>query len=251
MTLSESQLDEYIQNKVARELEDIKVPDVDEQWLKFQKRLQSEEVDDKETFPSKRYRNITWAAVIFIVISSLLFKPTYAQAFGEKFMELFSVITGKSTHSQIESYQHSPSSDKPTVQDLSINIEKEVTLEEAQSMISFTLSLPNYLPEGSKAEKITVTFLGSNHEKVTIHYVFEGNSIIFEQSKLGSSASRGSLYDSDDTLAEEISIAGRPAVLFNHKSGLTKLNWESKSLLNQLTGKIPREELIKIAESIS
>lgn len=247
MAQTESPLDEYIREKISSEINAIEVPNIDEQWAKFQKQIQLEEVKDN---PIKRYRKIAWVSVFILILSTILLKPTYTQAFGEKFIELFSVFVGRTTKNQTEVY-YTPSPGTPSVQDLGTNIEREVSLEEVQSMISYMLCLPNYLPEGSSVNKILLTTLGTNLEKVTIQYMIESNLLIFEQSNSGTASSRGSLLDTDDTQVEQVNIAGVPATLFVHKSGLNTLNWQSKGLLFQLTGKISSEELIKITSSIT
>lgn len=254
MTLSERELDEIIGEKVLEELNNIEVPNIDEQWTKFQRQLQSEETMSIKEFPHniRSYKKFAWAAVFIIMIgSAVIYKPTYTEAFGGKLIELYNYIVGKTSNNQTESYQHTPSSDMPIVQDHGANAEKEVTREEAQSIISYKLAIPNYLPEGAYEYKIIATTLGSNIQKITIQYLLDAKSIVFEQSNTSRAASRGSLYDTDDTVIKEITINGTPATLFVHKTGLCTLNWEMRGLILQLTGNISSEELIKIASSIT
>jgi len=91
MTLSERELDELIGKKVLEELNNIEVPNIDEQWTKFQQQLQSKkDMSIKNVLHNTRsYKKLAWVAVFIITISSaVLYKPTYTEAFGEKFIEL-------------------------------------------------------------------------------------------------------------------------------------------------------------------
>lgn len=252
MALSEHELEELIIEAASKELNSIKVPNIDEQWTKFQEHLQLENnMTPKIVHHKISYKKMTWAAVILIISSTIAFKPISTVAFGEQFIELYNFIVGKTTKNQTESYQRTPSSDMPMVQDLGTNEEKELTLEEAKSTIPYKLAIPNYLPEGTKEQKIIATSIDSNIRKITIQYMIDGNMIEFEQSNTGRAASRGSLYDTDDTVLKELTINGATATLLTHKTGISTLNWEMRGLLLQLTGKISSEELIKIAESIT
>ncbi|WP_434511822.1 DUF4367 domain-containing protein [Desulfitobacterium sp. AusDCA] len=253
MALSEHELEELMIEATSKELKSIKVPNIDEQWTKFQKNLQLENnMTLKIVHHNINYKKMTWAAVILIIISSIVaFKPISTVAFGEQFIKLYNFIVGKTTKNQTESYQRTPSSDMPMVQDLGTNEEKELTFEEAKSTTPYKLAIPNYLPEGTKEQKVIATSIDSNIRKITIQYMIDGNMIEFEQSNTGRAASRGSLYDTDDTVLKELTINGATATLLTHKTGISTLNWEMRGLLLQLTGKISSEELVKMAESIT
>ncbi|WP_425803732.1 DUF4367 domain-containing protein [Desulfitobacterium sp. Sab5] len=254
MALSEPELEEYISQEVAKELNNIDVPNIDEQWTKFKKQLQSEQDISKRKVHlyKSNYKKITWVAVIIIIIGcTMLIKPINTEAFGEKFVQLYNYVVGKTTKNQTRNYQHPPNSNVPVIQDRGTTVEKEVSLEEAQSMVSYKLALPTYLPKNTKEQQILVSSIGDNTQKITIIYTLNGNSLVLEERNAGRAASSGILYDTDDTVNKDITINGYTGTLFTNKNGFNKVNWEIRGVVLQLSGKVVEEEIIKIANSIN
>lgn len=252
MNVPESELERMIKEDIAKELSYIEVPDVKEQWAKIQKQIMDNNTPPIKEKRIKLYKRLAWIAAVLVLTSSITaYKPIYAQAFGDKFIQLYNLIVGKTTRNRTESYQHTTQTAVPSVQDLGPTAEKEVSLQEAQSMVPYQLALPKYLPEGTKQLKVLLSSIGDNAQKVTIQYNYAGNIMVLEQRNSGRAASRGSLYDTDDTKITDITVNGAPATLMENKSGLCTLDWELRGLLLQLSGKVPADEIKKVADSIN
>ncbi len=249
MRLSDEQLDMLIKERIASELQQIPVPSIDEEWLKFKSLVISEKKSRRKTPKSL----VAAVAVFILIISSLtLFKPVQAYALGERFLQMLSHIVGKTTQNKTETINNNSSETKtPAVNNFGALVDKETTLEEAQKNVYFKISEPKYLPLGTKTVKISITNLSTDVNRITINYDVEGQLLIFTQQNTVSTVSQGSLYDTDDSVNKDIMINGTPATLLQQKNGINVLTWYQRGLLLKLTGQLSTEEFLKIAESIS
>lgn len=249
MRLSDEQLDMLIKERITSELQQIPVPSIDEEWFKFKSVVLNEKKSHR-TIPKSL---VAAVAVIILIISSLtLFKPVQAYAFGERFLQMLNHIVGKTTENKTETINNNSSGTKtPVVNNLGVLVEKETTLEEAQKTVYFKIAEPKYLLPGTKTMKITISNLSSDVNRITINYDVQGQLIIFTQQNTVSTVSQGLLYDTDDTVNKDITINGTSATLLQQKNGINVLSWYQRGLLLELTGKLPTEEFLKIAQSIS
>lgn len=249
MRLSDEQLDMLIKERISSELQQIPVPSIDEEWLKF-KSIVLNEKKSRRIMPKSL---VAAVAVFILIISTLtLFKPVQAYAFGERFLQMLSHIVGKTSQNKTETINNNSTGMKtPAVNNLGALVEQETTLEEAQKNIYFKIVEPKYLPPGTKSMKITISNLSSDVNRITMNYDFHGQLIIFTQQNTASTVSQGLLYDTDDTVNKDITINGTPATLLQQKNGINVLTWYQRGLLLKLTGQLSTEEFLKIAESIS
>jgi len=253
MALSEDELERIIKSHLSKELDtNIEVPDIDSQWKKIKQQILETQAIPVTKKPLFNRKITIVAATILISIASLNFLyPNNANALGGKIGEFFNYIVGKTTQNKTETYRQAEDPGALKDQEIGDIYEKEVTLEQAQSSIPFKLATPSYLPNEANIRRVILTSQGSNVYQITIEYNLNKNVIIFSQEISSNGISHGTLYDTDDTAVKEISVNGSPANLFMNKNGINTLNWQSRSLLLQLKGKIPEEEIIKIANSIT
>ncbi|KGK91209.1 hypothetical protein DP73_04365 [Desulfosporosinus sp. HMP52] len=253
MALSEKELERIIKSHVSKELDAaIEVPNIDDQWKKIKQQiLETESIPTTEKPFSKRKR-IVVAATILISIGSINFLyPHNANALGGKIGEFFAYIVGKTTKNQTETYKQSKDPEIPKIQNLGSNIEKEVSLNQAQAEVPFKLAIPSYLPPEAKTSRVVLTSLGTDVNEVTIEYSYNDIVIVFSQQNCASGTSRGSVYDTDDTVVKDLTVNGSPAILYLSKNSISTLNWQTRGLLLQITGKINETEILKIANSIN
>lgn len=253
MALSEKELERIIKSHVSKELDAaIEVPNIDDQWQKIKQQiLETESIPTREKPFSKRKRIIA-AATILISIGSINFLyPHNANALGGKISEFFAYIVGKTTKNQTETYKQSKDPEIPKIQNLGSNIEKEVSLNQAQAEVPFKLAIPNYLPPEAKTSRVVLTSLGTDVYEVTIEYSYNDIVIVFSQQNCANGTSRGSVYDTDDTVVKDLTVNGSPAILYLSKNSISTINWQTRGLLLQITGKINETEICKIANSIN
>lgn len=256
MSLSEKELDQMIKNQVANELaSNIEVPNIDDQWQKIKNRITENDSSTKE-IPFTIRKRLVFAAAIVISIGSMTFlNPNNATAVGGRIYEFFNAIVGKTTQNKIESYRQANNpgvpNGVPVVEEIAENIEKEVTLDIAQATVPFKLATPRYLPEGAAIRKVILTDMGADVYEVSIEYKLDNRLFILRQQNSANETSRGTLYDTDDTVTKDLTVNGSPAILFLTKGGISTLNWQSRGLLLQIVGKITEEEITKVAQSIN
>ncbi|WP_206809769.1 DUF4367 domain-containing protein [Paradesulfitobacterium ferrireducens] len=249
MSLTDEELDRKIKETLTKELEEIPVPPFDEQWEKFKAYFELRQKKKRQL--TRRLIAASVVAVVVMTSSLTIFKPVQAFAFGEKIVQIFSQIVGKTTKNVTLTISNDASNMKaPTVNNLGGTTEGETTLEEAQKAVNFKIAVPKYLPPGTTRQKIVLTKIGANITKVWMEYLSQGHLIIFTQQKVEGTVSQGYMYDTDDTVTKEIAINGHPATILISKNAITSLTWYDRGLLFELRGQLSEEECIKIAESI-
>ncbi|SHI14218.1 DUF4367 domain-containing protein [Desulfosporosinus lacus] len=252
MALSEIELNRTIKDHFSKELaETIEVPNIDNQWEKIKQQILETETIPPTQRSILKQKRIVLAITILLSIGSVPFlRPNNANAFGGTIAKFFNYMVGKTTNNITETYQQGDESGIPKVQDLGDITEKEVSLDEVHNMIPFMLAAPSYLPLEANTRRIVLTSHGADVYQITFEYNLKDKVIVFSQQNNASGTSRGSLYDSEDTVIKDLMINADPAILFMHKNGISTLNWQSRSLLLQLKGQLSEEEIIKIAQSI-
>lgn len=252
MALSKKELDRLIENQLSTKLDaNIEIPGINDQWLKIKQQILEETDSPAIKKPFSKQKRIIVAATILVSIGSLNFLyPNNANALGGKIAGFFNYIVGKTIQNKTETYKHANGPEMPNVQDLSTNIEKDVTLDQAQTAIPFKLAIPTYLPTDTNTCQVTLNHLGADIYQVTIEYNYKDKVIVFSQQNSVNDTSRGSLYDTDDTIVKDLIVNGSPAMLFMSKNSINTLNWQLRGLLLQITGKITEEEITNIANSI-
>ncbi len=247
--MNDEQLDMHIKECITSELQQITVPSVDKEWNRF-RNLVIKEKNNRRIRPGSL---IVAAVIVLIMFSSIaLFSPVKANAFGERIIQIFNHLIGKTTQNKTVTINNDDSMSKPPlVQNLESNIEKETSLQEAQKSVYFKIAEPKYLPSETETQKVLITNLSPKVYKITIEYISLGRMIILTQQNITGTVSQGNLYDTDDTISRDITINGAQATLLTKKDGMNVLIWHQRGLLLQLTGKLPVEEFLKIAQSIS
>jgi len=252
MALSEKELDRLIETQLLNELDaNIEVPNINNQWQKIKQQILEETDSPSIKKPFSNQKKIVVAATILLSIGSLNFLyPNNANALGGKIGEFFNYIVGKTTQNKTETFKQINDTSIPKVQDIGDISEKEVTLAQAQTSIPFILATPSYLPHESNIRRVLLSSLGADVYQISIEYKLNENVFVFSQQNSANGTSRGSLYDTDDTVVKDLTVNGSPATLFMRKEGINTLNWQIRGLILQITGKITEEDICMIANSI-
>lgn len=253
MDLTESELDRLIESHLAKDLDaNIVVPDIDKQWQKIKQQILSDKTTPIIKKPLLNRRRIVAAAAIILSCGSLnFFYPTNANAVGGKIAGFFNYIVGKTTQNRTQTYKQGNDPDMPQAQNVGANKETEVTLDQAQASIPFKLATPSYLPLDFKTRRIVLTSFGADIYQILIEYNHNDQLIVYSQQNSGNGISRGSLFDTDDTIVKDLIVNGNPAMMFMSKNGINKLNWQIRGLVLEIKGEIAEDEIIKIAKSIN
>ncbi len=249
MQLDDNELDMLIKKQVQSEMEQIPLPAIDQEWRALKAKLEGNRSDAWGWRPKLA---VAVAAVLIFAALSLS-SPHHVQALGDRIVEIYNFVVGKTTMNKTmsSSRQTSPNPPgAPVVKDLGTGVEREVTLEEAQKACDFQLALPQYLPTGTTLQKVMLMEFGANPKQVTILYDLQGKVLRFTQMRLLGDFSSGHLYDTDDTVTQDVWVNGNPAVLFVNKNRLSSLSWVQRGLNLELSGPLSADEIQKIAASI-
>lgn len=248
MNFNDEKLERMIHQHINEELEQIPELMINEEWLKFKKTVET----DHKNFNRITRALVAAAAIIVITVGSLaLWNPGQANAVGERFTQMFNHIVGKTTKNKTETSGVNLSGAKmPSAQNIGDNVEKKTTLEEAQKTVYFKIAEPKNLP-GATINNMTISNLGADISKIRIEYLYNGQLLVLLQQNTSGTSSESLLYDTDDTVEIDVTINDSPAILLTSKNGVKRLTWQMRGLMLQLTGNLPQEEFLKIAQSIS
>lgn len=241
----EDKLGQQIRKDLLREASEIEVPSVQAQWEDYARRY---------GVPKKRKNlfrkaTLTAAAVLLIVISVSFLRPSTASALGGRLINSLKVFLGGSLYN-VNTVQKGNSA-PPVIERNELSSEKEVTLDEVEKIVYFSLAKPHYLPQGTELKKVLLTQGMEDSYSIKMEYSLNNQPLRIIQNNLVTSNNGSFLYDSDDAQVRKIDINGKEGHLIKTKDGTLILRWEMRGLGIELIGKIEEEELIKVARSVT
>lgn len=179
--------------------------------------------EEKQNKFKNRFSSIAKRAAIFLIILGLgAFVTTMSvEAYRIRFFNLITEVTEKYTNFSIER-----ESDESNNEDV---------------VLGKSYFYPGYIPAGYKRSD------AQNHGELRIVYFenTEGNRIEFLQTELDSNFQ----VDTEDATTEDININGSEGILVS-KEGVKTLLWFTDTNSFSIMGKLNREEIVSIAESI-
>ena len=163
------------------------------------------------------------AIVVIIILAGLLITTLSVEAYRAKFINFFRKITGQS-----DDYSYSVGTDKLVDVDL-------------------PKTIIGYIPEGFEKAEEDLSFIEHNY-----YVLYENTADVFfsiELSKVDNNTVGGISLDNEHFKSVEIMIHGEPGVLYSSES-LNELLWTNYNIFCIVSGDIPSDEIIKIAEAI-
>jgi len=249
MSLSEKELDLLIKQQITKELEQINVPPVNEQWEQIRARIEAQN-NNQGIFHISKFR---WIALILVIIGSLsLMFPSQVVGLGKKIFNSITINVGKTTENLITSAKrNNQDSELPYAGPAKeMNITENLTIEDAQNKVDFKITQPEYLPENTKLEEVTFTEFQEDLYRLTMIYIVNDQLITFTQRNMIGDNTDSIVYDVDDSSTEIIAINGDKGTKITSKNGVTIILWQKRGLALELSSKLPPEDLIKIASSV-
>lgn len=241
----EDKLGQQIRESLLLEASEIDVPPVKEQWEDFVRRYGA---------PKKRTNRISKvtlaaAAVVLLVISGSFLRPSTASALGERLIDTIKVFLGGSLYN-VNTVQKG-NSDPPTIERNELPSEMEVTLDEVERIVYFSVAKPHYLPQGTERKKVFLTQTTGDTYSIKMEYSVNSQPFMLLQNNLVAGHNGSFLYDSDDAQVNKIDINGNEGHLLKTKDGTLILRWAMRGLEIELIGKIEEDDLIKVARSVT
>ena len=246
---SDHDLELILKACLTDELEKIEVPPVEEQLAKFKAHYSFQ----RRIVPERRLHRVAAAAVLILaVISGILFSTaSEATAFGEKIVKTFRTIVGKTTENKTTVVTRPMSAGTPQAGEAQVAVNaRELSMEDAQKLVPVQIAKPQYLPPNMVQGKLTLTEISRDLFSISIQYQLDGRYVTFVQRNQPGNGSDSLLYDTDDATLRNIEINGSPGYELTTKNGSHTIAWSTRGLSLQLIGKLPEDELLKMAESV-
>ena len=240
-----------VKKAVQRIYKDIEIPDSTISWLKVQKRLQKKK---SRNLWIRRIR-ISSAIVAISFIVSLLVSETTPKVHSN-----ISLLLKKMQEKVVEIFHESPdlpnhSGAKTSKPEMRIGSGMlQVTLDEAQNMLSFPLLLPTKVP--SKFELDNIRIFSSSEGKynnVQFEYTNARGEIIniIQHNVVGKTSGIKTEMDTNTGSYKDVDINGNKAILMSPIEGNKNLEWlTTDRILVRISSMLPETQIINIAKSL-
>lgn len=243
--------DKLLAELVTEKIESMPTPSqlsIEEGLHKLEERVKQEKKERK----NQRVKLSVAAALLFVVFFSTIWTPPATQAF-DKLYEAFHVVQDSVLQIFIGG-SPGPEGDHnyPVNIEQTEYFEAHVSIEEAQILLPFRILQPTYMPEKYQLEQVRVVTSTENESfEVLLIYQNGKKSIHISQKSMGEESALGAIFD-NRSLIEQLSIHGFPATIVTHEDyNSFQIIWTYHGQYIFIEGKVPKEELLKIAESIS
>lgn len=258
MKINDDHLERLIKKALKEELDSAPPPplSIEEAWKELnKKRTNNKEINPKKTLISKKSL-LYVASLLFIFAALFSFSPLKGSAFSS-FTEILQKVQGTVTQLFVkvgnspEGDDGAPTSEELTIVEGSDITSKSMSLEEAQKVTAFPITLPKQVPEKYSFENVIVSKRENELSKdIYINYENDKHKFTINKKLVGDSFGSGITADSDDTKVEQVEINGEKGSLLQYKNGIVKLIWVTQQYYYSISGQLTIEEVIKVAESM-
>ncbi|MBS4197941.1 DUF4367 domain-containing protein [Lederbergia citri] len=246
-------LDEIIREALNEKINSCPPPllEASEAWKQIETRMSGKR---EKTLPLRILRNpflIAAAVLLFFIFATT---PKSGIAFNQ-FTDIFHTIQGNVVH--LLGKSGGPGEESgiidgtfEVIEDSEI-ISKQMSLEEAKNAAHFPILIPKNLIEEFQLEDVTVMDgYEDKVEAVYLNYVGKDRGFMVTEMPLETQMAFGATMDVDDVSIEEVQIKGQKANLIIYKNGHAQLVWMTQSHYFSIEGKLTKEEILTIANSI-
>lgn len=253
-------VDEYKQDEELKKAlkgiyENIEIPDSKPAWLKAQAQLNKR----KRRKQWKRRMKISIAIVLCSFFGSVLFNSTTETAYSQISSlykriqnQVIEIFYEEPEQTQLGAKTSYPENNLET--DMGISQMKEVTLDEAKTIVSFHLILPTKAPESFQLDTIRVF---SSSEGIYNHVQLEyadarGDIINIIQHEIeGKTSGLKAEIAINAGEYKDVVINGNKAILMLPTEGNTNLEWLTENrIMVRISGRFSESDIINLAESL-
>lgn len=253
--MSELNIDQLIEDVVKAEIKNSPAPALStaEAWEQLNQRLQDRRAVNQQRKGRYRSRGLLLACAA-VVLLAVLWNPVNSSAFG-KLTEIFQQVQGAFIELFVRvdaPYEDENAPDNyAIVNELRVRSET-MSLEEAQKNTSFDIKVPSYIPDGFQLESVIVIQKDNQiSEEIYLQYKNNNRSLVIGEKIIRDFKGTTVVADYEDTIREEITVNNHLANLFTYKDGTLELIWVVDDYnYFEITGILPKDEIIAIAESI-
>lgn len=237
-------------------------PPLEESWARLQKKMKErEDLSGKQCTSKQKKKNLLsfrLAAIVGIIMllatASYIYFPANATAVGERIVSTVQTILTGTQANMRTSYKHNEPGQAPppdTFKEIPIGQERIVSLEEARSVCPFPLAIPGYVPAGYKLVQVRVQEMVKPIVNLKLQYSGHNlNPFVLSETNAPGSFTRGYGYDIEDATVQDVKIGGSTGKMIIFKNKDIKISWIRQGIVYELNGKIPKEEALKIVNSL-
>lgn len=249
--MDEFKKDENVKKALQRIYNNIEIPDSTSSWLKVQEQLQKKK---SRKILSRRLKLYSAIVACSFIISLFVSETT------PKVHSNISFLFKRIQEKVIEIFHESPdvpNQSKAKTSSPELNISRgmlEVSLDEAQNMLSFPLLLSTKIPRKFELDNIRI-FSSSEGEynNVQMEYTNASGEIIniLQHNVVGKTTGLKTEIDSTTGNFKDININGNKAILMSSVEGNKNLEWLTKDrILIRVSGMLSETEIIDLANSL-
>ena len=241
-------VDSLIKDILEEEIENIEYPPANELWGQIRCKFRKER---RKTLLT-RLRPALAACIIMAVLSVLFINfQTPVMAFANRIIRSVEEFAGNT----FKIHRRDVTQDVNGGVGIISNTD-DPRIGEAQKKIHFELRMPEYIPEDFKLNNVDV--LNKNKEKEVVTFLYinakdEGSRKSYEitqESFPGGIDNTINILDDTGTKIEHIKINGIECKLVSYESTLNKLIWINEHIGYKIDGRVSKDDIIKIAESM-
>lgn len=249
--------DRLLAEAVREEFDSCNPPSVEESWAAMAARLRIQ-----TNTPVKGYRRflkkpLAWGLAASLVLGlAWLSLSDRTEAIGQRFLRFFlhqedSTVTSSTSLNRSRSMIDAPPPDDQDRADSAASVHtRDVTITEARERSPFPLKQPAYLPVGYRPSGVTLVDRGGNDVDVILRYASGEKELTLIQVYTPGETGSGVGFDMDDTTLKRVNVQGHQGIILSAKDGTARLAWTDKRVTYILSGPLPGDELIKMANSL-
>lgn len=258
---SDIELEKIIKDTVREMVESSAPPQLEESWARFEKKLKEQQpnlvkhnrIKSKNLLP---LRLAIAAGIIVLLAGTLSISfPTKARAIGEKIVNVVETLFSGTQMNVRTEYKHNEPGQPPPpgegVREVEIGKETAVSIDEAKSACPYPLVIPKYLPPGFVLDTVKFQEMVKPVVKVAMRFTGPDSSyFLFTQVNSPSEYAQGYGYDLEDAAVQDFIAGENNGKLVTFKNNKIKFIWIKQGIIYSLEGNIPKEDALKIIESM-
>lgn len=242
MTTYKEDDDQFLKQCTERQMHGYEHRDPEELWKEFETR----HFKRRRRSSGVRLTVVLGLVVLIALGTSVLAFPEQVRAVGKRLFSFTLEITGD-TQAQIGVSVDTNGQEKGLTGKPAPSL-----LAEIKGEVPYAVKVPTYMPEGFQL--VGYEYEPSLFWALTLQYQGDGRFIRFRQISFEASEDYASsmVIDTDDSIVSEVQIGGvRGTLVERGKDGWVLLQWIEGAIVYQLSGHVPPEEAVRIAESVT
>lgn len=246
--VSKDQFDKLIEEVIAEEIDEIKVPDGQYIWDNIKKNL---DVSGENKIKKYNYKKVSGLIIAFVTISALLiWSPTELNASYIRILKRISEITGGKIEINIDSVNNTRDNSWVSIDNNGVPTTISLDIDEAKKKSSFQLVLPSYLPADFELKEVELEQLGNKTLSAKISYSNNDKTLIeLVEIPVKREYTKNIGVNQEKAKVETVSNNGFEYTVILYNNNRVTVLWNIYDMEYSLRGS-DKEEMLKIAFSL-